>query len=289
MRNTLLLTALLLGAPLLAGAQAIAAEAVYSDAQRSLDETASSRMVQTVLATSFTDNEQYVRWQQPICPHVSGLAPAAAQVIESRIRAVAAKVGAPVESREPCVPNISIIVSSDPQASLLSIFNASPYLVVGGDQKQVVRYPVEAWYATLKTNYKGVKTIDIPERIANTSQTNTPANLTRLRTGQKPEMAAVTILANTKALIGMQLGELADYVTLLSLAQTAQYGACQPVETIANLFVQGCAAANVSHKLSRIDMALLRGLYEAPDGQEQVQARVVGAMRRSLEKQFGKE
>ncbi len=288
--KNLALTFLLLMPPVLAGgALADTPAQVYSDAQRSKDDNAANQMVATVLATSFTDNEQYVRWKQPVCPHVSGLAPAAAQVIERRIRAVAAQVGAPVD-RSDCVANISIIATSDPQASLASIASASPYLVVGGDQKQTVRYPIEAWYATFKTNNKGVKAIDIPERISNTSQVYAPANLSRLRTGQKPEMAAVTVLVDTKKVIGMTLGELGDYVTLLTLAQTAQYGACIPVETIANLLVSDCAAAYKAHKLSHADIALLTGLYETGDAQEQLQkGRIAGAARRSLEAQFGKE
>jgi len=292
MNKSLSLMLLLLGAPLIPGAALAqaASPAVYSSTQRDQDETTSRHMVETVLKTSYTDNEQYVRWKQAICPHVSGLAPAAALVIERRVRAVATQVGAPVDPSTACVPNISIIATTDPQASLLSIAKTSPYLVLGGDQQSTVRYPVQAWYATWKTNYKGVKTIDIPDRISGTTQTYTPSNLSRLGTGRKPEMATVTVLADTKVLIGMTLGELADYMALLTLTQTAQYGACQPVETIANLMVPACPAANKPHKLSHADIALLTALYEVADEQEQLQkSRIIGGMRRSLEKQFGKD
>jgi len=270
-------------------------ETVYSDAQRQIDLDHSRRVVETMLAPSFSIDGQYARWKQPICPHVYGLTPVAAYIVERRIRDVAAQVGAPVDRQDPCIPNIGIIFSAQPQASLTSIANARPFLVQGGSQKPQVRYPVQAWYATFKTDYDGFKTIDIPWEIAEpwrdeNSYPQVAANLSRLHTGQTAEMAAATVLVDSKAVTGMTLGEIGDYLALMTLAQASQYGACQPMATIANLMLKGCDPADVTRDLSHVDIALLTALYQVPDIPEKLQKqRIVGAMRRSLERQFGSD
>lgn len=270
-------------------------ETIYSDAQRQVDLDRSRRMVETMLSPSFSIDDQYARWKQPLCPHVYGLTPVAAYVVEKRIRDVAAEVGAPVDRRDPCIPNIGIIFSAQPQASLMSIATARPFLVQGGSQKPEVRYPVQAWYATFKTDYDGFRNLDIPWEITDpwrdeNSYPQVAANLSRLHTGQTAEMAAATVLVDTGAVTGMSLGELGDYLALMTLAQASQYGACQPMPTIANLMLKGCDAADITHGLSHVDIALLTGLYEVPDSPEKLQKqRIVGAMRRSLERQFGKD
>jgi hypothetical protein len=250
-------------------------------------------MVETMLAPSFSIDDQYARWKQPVCPHVYGLTPVAAYVVERRIRDVAAQVGAPVDRQDPCIPNIGIIFSAQPQASLMSIATARPFLVQGGSQKPEMRYPVQAWYATFKTDYDGFKTIDIPWEITEPWRDAPPqvaANVSRLHTGQTAEMAAATVLVDSKAVTGMTLGEIGDYLALMTLAQASQYGACQPMATIANLMLKGCDPADATRDLSHVDVALLTALYQVPDIPEKLQKqRIVGAMRRSLERQFGSE
>ena len=270
-------------------------ETIYSRAQREKDLTASRRMVETMLAPSHSIDNQYARWKSPVCPHVYGLTPAAGWFVEHRIREVAQRVGAPVDHDDPCIPNIGIIFTAQPQASLMSIAAARPFLVQGGSQKLNVRYPVQAWYATFKIDYNGNKTVDIPWDIAEAWRDDaTPpqvaANDSRLHTGLTAEMGAATVLVDSKAVMGMSLGELGDYLALMTLAQASQYGACQEMQTIANLMLDKCPAQDVTRNLSHVDIALLTGLYAVPDEPELLQKqRIVGAMRRSLEQQFGKE
>lgn len=277
-------------------------ETVYSEAQREKDLRASHQMVETMLAPSFSIEGQYARWKVPVCPHVYGLTPAAGYVIERRIKDVAQQVGAPVDRNDPCLPNIGIIFTADPQASLLSIAAVRPLLVEGGSQKLVARYPVQAWYATFKTDFNGLRTADIPFDVSNPASDcimaaggacEMPwirANDSRLHTGLTAEMGAATVLVDSKAVTGMSLGELGDYLAFLTLAQASQYGACQPLPTIANRMLKDCGPGNTPHGLSHIDIALLTALYEVPDSPEVLQKqRIVGAMRRSLEAQFGKD
>ncbi len=299
-----------------------APETVYSDAQREKDLTASQQMVERMLAPSFSVDGQYARWKQPICPHVYGLSAAAGWFVEHRIREAAAEVGAPVDRSDACIANIGIIFTVQPQASLESVARANPLLVQGGYQKVSAKYPVQAWYATFKVDYNGSKSIDIPFDIAHPAadcftsaafnsagnsmgdvmassssggsisceRPNVRANESKLHTGLTAEIGAATVLVDTRAVTGMTLGELSDYLAFITLAQASQSGVCQPLTTIANLMIQGCEAGTVSHRLSHADIALLTALYQVPDSPEVLQKqRIVGAMRRSLEAQFGKE
>ena len=316
---SLLLSSVLAGT---AVAQDLPVETIYSDAQRSKDLSASRAMVETMLAPSFSIEGQYAKWKQPVCPHVYGLNPVTAWFVEHRIREVADMVGAKVDHNDPCVPNIGIFFTPDPQASLLSIAEKRPFLIAGGSQKAVVKFPVQAWYATFITDFNGHKSLDIPWDVAlpwtgtGADAGSTPmmggagsaaqdrssspslsgydepmvrANDSRLHTGLTAEMATATVMVDTKTATGMTLGELSDYLAFMTLAQASQYGACLPLETVSNLLTPGCAAQDTAHQLSHADVALLTALYEVPDSPEVLQKqRVIGAMRRSLEKQYGK-
>src|SRR6185312_10274263 len=60
-------------------------ETVYSEAQRQKDISASRWIVDSLLRPSFSIDNVYARWKLPVCPHVYGLRPVAAWLIEHRI------------------------------------------------------------------------------------------------------------------------------------------------------------------------------------------------------------
>jgi hypothetical protein len=264
-------------------------ETVYSDAMLERDQTLSRRLVESMLKPPITMENQYARWTVPVCPHVYGLAPGPTYVVERRIRDVARQVGAQVD-KEDCRYNISIIVTPEPQATLDSIAKAAPFLIMGAPRKELkIRYPVQAWYTNLIKDYGGVIHPDIPWEDYYTDQDppRFQANVSRLRTGVQVYMGAITILVDNKAIMGMSLGTLGDYVALLSLAQARPNGICQPAPTIANLMMAGCPAEDHVTSLSEVDIALLTGLYSTPLEPEMIQKpRIIGNMRKMLEAEF---
>ncbi len=274
-----------------APAPAAEPETVYSEAQHDKDLDASRWVIENLLRPSFSLDGQYARWKQPVCPHVYGLKLLPAWFVEHRIREVAEMIGAPLDREDPCIPNIGIILSTDPQASLMSIADAAPLLIQGGNQKLEVKYPVQAWYASFLDNSDGRKLIDIPWEMVQPPLDGPPriggVSSNRLYTNVVPEMAAATVLVDSKAVVGMTLGELADYLAFMTLAQAGQHGECMPAPSIANLLLEKCPAGDKTHSLSHVDMAMLAALYEVPDFPEGLQKqRIVGAIRRDLEKQF---
>jgi len=266
-------------------------ETVYSEAQREKDLSAARWVIENLLRPSFSLDGQYARWKQPVCPHVYGLKPLPAWFVEHRIREVAEMVGAPLDREDPCIPNIGIVLTVDPQASLMSIADKAPLLLQGGNQKLTVKYPVQAWYASFIDTGYAQKFLDIPWELVTPPLDGPPfvggSSSNRLYTNLQPEMAAATVLVDSNKVQGMTLGELGDYLAFLTLAQAGQNGECMEAPSIANLMLDKCAADTRAHSLSRIDLALLSALYAVPDFPEALQKqRIVGAIRRDLEKEF---
>jgi len=238
-------------------------ETVYSDAQRQKDDQTSRRFVQSLLRPSYTLDGQFSRWKIPICPRVMGMAPAAAYMVEKRIRDVAQEIGAPLDRRDPCASNIVIFVT---------------------DRQQIL---LDAMVAKDLRDYDGGLHMDVPwESICPDCSTPPPipANDTWLHTGIQAQMGTEVILADIAAISGLTLGELGDYLALMVLAQTPATGRCQPAPSIANLFLKDCEADFHTTALSDADMAMLTALYQTPDEPEKLQGmRLIANMRRNLE------
>jgi hypothetical protein len=260
-------------------------ETVYSDAQRQKDDQTSRSFVQSLLRPSYTLDGQFSRWKSPICPRVMGMVPAAAYMVEKRIRDVAQEIGAPLDRHDPCAPNIVIFVTGRQQILLDAMVAKDHWLFDAGDT--TVRYPVQAWYMNVLRDYDGGLHMDVPwESICPDCSTPPPipANDTWLHTGIQAQMGTEVILADIAAISGLTLGELGDYLALMVLAQTPATGRCQPAPSIANLFLKDCEADFHTTALSDADMAMLTALYQTPDEPEKLQGmRLIANMRKNLE------
>ncbi len=282
----LLLTVLFAAAPVFPAAWAQAPiETITSEAQAARDESVAKQAVGSILLESTSMEGEFARWKAPICPHVYGMTPVAAWLVEHRIREIAEQVGAPVDRNDPCRPNIGIIVTSDPQKTFDSIAARVPQLMVTGTLHTKVEYPVETWYAGLLRDANGKLNFDEDWQQAGLDgPPYVPAQLSRLSTGQTAEMGAATVLVSTEAVMGMQLGTLADYIAIQTLAQSRMNGRCQKLPSILNLMLKDCAAETHVDHLSDIDQALLIALYSAPEKPELLQRqRIIGAMKRALD------
>jgi hypothetical protein len=289
-----LFLALILGCAVPAAAQTqapppVEVETVYSDAQRAQDEDLSRRFVQSLLSPSYSLEGQFAKWTRQICPHVFGLAPGAAYMVERRIREVAQKIGAPQDRRDPCTTNISIIVTEDPQAKLDSLVAIEPlFFAAAPKAARKVTQPVSVFYTTFYRDFNGIEHLDAPwEELGLPGPPRVRANLTRLKTGIQPVMAGAVIIIDAGAIMGKTLGELGDYFALLTLSQAPHTGRCQPAPSIANLMAAGCQEDLRTTGLSEVDMAMLTGLYSTPLEPELIQkARIIGNMRKALEADF---
>lgn len=263
-------------------------ETIYSDAQRNKDEALARHFVQSVLQPSYSLDGQFKRWKIKICPHVVGLDSAAAFVVERRIRDVAQKIGAPVDLKDPCRPNIVVFVTPHPQALLDATAQKEFWLVAGTHPRAdrlTVKYPVQSWYFGMYRDYNGRNWMDMDcEFYLDSCPPSVAAKGSLLVNGINAQMIAATIIVDTHAVTGMTLGSLADYLALMSLAQAPAKGVCQPAPSIANLFLADCGADLHTTELSDVDLAMLTALYQTPEEPQKLQwQRLAGTMRRALE------
>jgi hypothetical protein len=261
-------------------------ETVYSQAQRDRDDALSRRFIQSLLRPSHSVEGQFTRWKNPVCPHVIGLTPVSAYIVERRIRDVAEAIGAPLDRNDPCRPNVEIFVSPEPQATLDAIkktdfmlLASTPYAAT-----MVQHDPVQAYYYGFYRDNDGRVWLDMDWEFYLDDPPHVARNGLILKTGIKAEMGMATIIVDANAVAGMTLGTLGDYLALMALAQTPATGRCQPAPSVANLFLKDCAGDLHTTSLSEADLAMLTALYQTPEEPEKLQwQRIGGNMRRNLE------
>jgi len=233
------------------------------------------------------------RWRTGICPIVAGVRPSAVKLLTSLLRERAAEVGAPVNGRDDCKPNIEIVFTTAPQALLDTIFIQYPWLLGYHDNSAqatklaTVRWPIQSWYSTATDDLRGHVTADgvrsggvtlempfvpaggggsIQTSATGTVSMNMPdarvVNVTggRLNDGVASDFNHVVIVVEPAKVLDHELGTLGDYITLLALSQIDQPEHCQELPTILNLLLSGCGAAPKS--FTSVDMAYLRALYK---------------------------
>jgi hypothetical protein len=230
---------------------------------------------------------QYSRWKDPICFNVYGLSTVAKYMVETRMKDVAAQVGAPVDRKDPCEPNVTIAFTTDPAATLQSIYKVRPWLVPAlGFLRNRIResLPVQAWYVDMIRGANGRATMNDGEGEGGYYVFNADT-MSRLDSGVSTELGAVTVVVDTNAIMGMELGALADYFVVLSLAESRQGRGCKEFESIANLMQKDCAPGLTARTITRNDILLLTALYQTRDDtmQRLQAARMAGRVRRSLE------
>ena len=233
------------------------------------------------------------RWRDRICPLTAGVRPTAVKFITQHVRDVAAQVGAPVNDKPDCKPNIEIVFTTTPQALLDTIFIKYPELLGYHDNSAqatkmaTVTWPVQSWYSTATKDLHGQPTVDgvktggvtmtlqLPEGgyggpsggSLPMFEMNMPGarvvNVTGSRMlgdGTSSEFNHVVIVVEPAKLLEVELGTLSDYIAMLALAQMQPPEKCQELPTLMNLLLAGCNAPPKA--LTSVDFAYLRALYK---------------------------
>lgn len=222
------------------------------------------------------------RWDDRICPKVSGLTPKVNAFIEQRVKEVAQMARVQVDSRVPCRSNVEIVFTPTPQAFMDDIRTHMPDML--GDHNQspsqaeamaTMTRPIQAYYETEIEDYLGNKHPDAPyidcvqEHPANPAAFCNIAYMSSIfGDGEKSNFINVLIVADTNKVGGITIRPLADYVAMLALAQTQLSDDCQALPTVANLLAAGCDAANKAAGLTDVDLAYLKALYDMEPGEK---------------------
>lgn len=216
------------------------------------------------------------RWVDPICPVVTGLAPAHAAIVASRVRIVARLAGARL-APERCEPNIMISFSGDASALARAIRTRAPAQLLEvpvADRPALFdgNAPIRWWYSTEARDSSGIAASSIlpPWTAGNgavggsvlpTNEDSTTLNhynpsLVSTRTMRA--LQAATVLVDVNLAEGHTLSSIAEYVALVALAEI-QLDA-RPANSVLNLF----SNSEAPKQLSARDEIFLKALYRLP-------------------------
>jgi hypothetical protein len=215
-------------------------------------------------------NDSLQRWDSPICPLVAGLPSERAEFILARFSEIARDSHAPL-GPEHCRPNLYVVVTGNPDLlverwtkrdrGMFNTCNGYGYV----REFQHSRQPVRAFYnATLISSdgaHRDPAALDVAGMRLDFSL---PACVSagvagsRLSYGAVQALSAVVIVVDGIRIAHLNMGQLADYVSMVGLAQIRLDGNTGTAPTILGLFRE---SDSPPQGLSLWDRSFLEGLY----------------------------
>ena len=223
-----------------------------------------------------TDGETLARWRKAICPAVSGLSSEQGEFVRLRILDVAALAGARLDRKEKCRSNLFVVLTPQPDDVLAkwkasnARFPSDPAEQTDGTQEPM---PVRIWHNAMLNNADGSPPIEQVNQYR--------LKDSRIASSVAEDISTVIVLVDTKATEAMTLGQLADYVAMVSLARIAPRADLATTSTILRLFApSGLDTAPAG--LTDWDHAFLKGLYKTYDPVLRQRASIASSMARDL-------
>jgi hypothetical protein len=238
------------------------------------------REVRSFISSVAVNNwdEPLARWQEAICPLVAGLPKDRGVAIFQRVSEIVADTGLPLGSRD-CSPNLLIIASRNPEASLQELWTANPKMMAddrghGGIERFIHgARPIRAWHnacSEAPSSDKGLRT----GARCNSSSVGSLLLFEAIRSIYSA--IVVVDLERTKELDDRQV---AGYAAMIALVQIRDNRA--PSEpSILQLF--GESELSKPQDLSSWDRAFLKALYRVNPGDVGQVAEIAHEMQRQL-------
>ena len=229
--------------------------------QRKLIEHRISSFASSITIPAF--DESLARWQEPICPLVAGMSHEGGEFTLARVSQAARDAGAPL-APEKCEPNFLIVLTSQPEDLLKKWWKRDPKLFndergIGGIKRYIhSRLPIRVWYNATSAcpgtqlNFRVVGGTVYPGCING-------AGFSRLSWATVRKISSVIVIADTNLIKDLNAGQLADYISMIGLAQIRESARPGDAPTILQLFAESGAARPAG--LSPWDQAFLKGLY----------------------------
>lgn len=219
---------------------------------------------------------QLTRWRTPVCPVVRGLSPGFNEFIATRLRAIAARAGAPVAPDSQCKANIEILFTTQPQVAMDAIAKAYPDMLGMHYHSQMaqlkeVTHPIQGWYMTATRGQWGGRVGDHtwahnmwgPSDLLAAGSVPGCAPGSRLSTECTSEIVNVFIVADTGKVAGYPVGSISDYVAVVALSMVQSLDVCDPLPSILDLMSPSCHSHDKPDAITAGDLALLEALYRA--------------------------
>lgn len=246
-----------------AGIAALEAVTVKGRKRERVFEERVSTFVSSVTVRSHT--ESLARWQVPVCPFVTGAAAEQNEYMRQHLRQIARDAGAPLGSSE-CGANLVVVLSKEPEALLRDWWSQDHRMFshdrgVGGVERFLrSEAPVRAWYNACSVSPRWAKS-NAHQRVL-PCDTGEPGS--RLSWGSVRAIYSVIVVVDFGRIGGLDVGQIADYVAVIGLAQIRPGSELGRLPTILRLFSEAGAAR--PRALSSWDKSFLRSLYATESG-----------------------
>jgi hypothetical protein len=249
-------------------------------AGNSLDEFIVHHATTHFVDTTTTGN--LARWRggrQSICPLTEGLSPGYDAFVTARLRALAAYVGAPVESDLQCKANVQIVFTSHPQEKMDSITKwatgpAFQNRYAGGGKDLIAfksDHAIQGWYMTtgggsavLNTDI-GMVGFSIQPVWPQIAQKYIGSTATGTRvsggSGTASGIGIVILVVDTTKVVGYTIGTIADYLAVLTLSVAQSPDHCDLLPSILDIMSSSCGTREMPTGITAGDLAFLKALY----------------------------
>jgi hypothetical protein len=221
------------------------------------------------------------RWRggkQSICPLTVGLSPGFNAYVTARLRALAAYVGAPVQSDPQCKANVQVLFTNKPEEKMDDIIKwATTYFRnrYSGGMRDLIAYrsdhAIQGWYMTtsgggivLNTDVSlvGLNVLPVWPQITQHDLGSGSVG-TRLGggSGSGIGIGIVILIVDTTKAAGATIGTISDYLAMLTLSLAQSPDHCDPLQSILDLMSSSCGARDMPKAITAGDLAFLKALY----------------------------
>lgn len=207
----------------------------------------------------FSDSESLVRWSAPICLFAAGLSKADLGALSARLTQVISAAGAPL-AREPCQPNFSIIVTSDPDRVLEAWYARNKQLFGDATPLQIRHFldssesrPIRVWRNIDRGRKAGT-------RLGHFVPSNSDAESSSFVRNAVLDFYSVFAIVDAKLVSHATLGQQADYIAMTGLSNVDPDSDIGSAPSILRLFV---SSPTPPAGLSSWDAAFIKALYQS--------------------------
>jgi hypothetical protein len=227
-----------------------------------------SHFIANVVVTYLNDSLQ--RWNTPVCPLVAGLPSERGEFILARVSQIVTASHAPL-APEHCKPNFYVVVTQDPDLLVEKWWSRDRELLHTHNGMGPVRdfmharQPVRVWYnasfrsrddVALSADSIGVDIANL--RLSPGAVSNNHASDSRLVYSEVQALSSVIIVVDSRRTTHLNIGQLADYVAMVGLAQVRLDADTGTAPTILHLFRE---TEQPVQSLSVWDQSFLYSLY----------------------------
>jgi hypothetical protein len=214
--------------------------------------------------------------KQSICPVTVGLGPEYNAFVTARLRALAAYVGAPVQSDPQCKNNVQILFTNNPQENMDSVVKwAAVYFRnrYSGGMRDLIAFKsdhaIQGWYMTTSGGALVLNTdvALVGLNVLPIWPTITPLYVgqdtlgTRTGGGGGSGIGIVILVVDTAKVVGYTIGTIADYLAMLTLSVVQSPDNCDPLPSILDVMSSTCGAREKPTAITAGDLAFLKALY----------------------------